>query len=60
MSDKDMLPFVEALHYIIGTYNLSAKGTTIFRDEDIMYPQFFDMLNILEPVEIFNRLAENI
>ena len=55
-----MLPFIECIHYIIATFNNSAKAATIFRDEDIMFPNSFDFVNILEPKEIYDRLQANI
>ena len=59
-SSKDLLPFVEGLHYVICTYNSAARNTTIFRDEDVAYPPHFDSLNVLPPQEILRRLQENI
>ena len=55
-----MLPFVEAIHYIIQTYNRTARGASIFRDEDVMLPNSYEDLTQLEPREIFDRLQDNV
>jgi len=55
-----MLPFVESLHYIIAMYNSSARAATIFRDEDVMLPNSFEFVHVLEPQDIYNRLQANI
>lgn len=51
-----MLPFIEAINYLINTFYQAARHTTILRDEDICWPNNFASLNDLEPIEIFNRL----
>ena len=47
LKNEDMCPFVEAMHYLIHLYNEGAKGTIIFRDEDVVYPSNFDKMNEL-------------
>ena len=52
-----MCPFVEAMHFLIHLYNDGARGTIIFRDEDIVYPSNFEKMNEL-PIE--DILARNL
>lgn len=54
----DLLVFVEALNYIILSYNRAMRSATIFRDEDITWPITMDSFNDLPAPEIFNRLQE--
>lgn len=51
-----MCPFVEAMHFLIHLYNDGARGTIIFRDEDIVYPSNFEKMNELPIEDILARL----
>ena len=53
---SQMLPFIEAIHYITHTFLTSARSTYILRDEDITWPSSFDPLYDLEINEIYQRL----
>ena len=55
-----MCPFVEAMHYLISLYNEGARGTIIFRDEDVVYPSNFEKMNELPLKDILARLQERI
>ena len=56
MKNEDMCPFVEGMHYLISLYNEGARGTIIFRDEDVVYPSNFEKMNELPLEDILARL----
>lgn len=55
-SSRDLLPFVDAIHYIVHMYQQTSRQTTIFRDEDACYPVTNQPHYVLEPQEIFLKL----
>lgn len=49
---------MQGLHYVICTYNVAARSSAIFRDEDICFPLSFDNHFDIQPKEIVERLQK--